>query len=95
MKIVKEQLYEKFTEDSDPIKDMGIGQVLKCKKSIFKSTYKSKAFTRGKFYKIVSEDESLISLLDNYKYKFTFTKHFNSSTWDYYFIKDYFYDKQR
>jgi len=26
MKVVREQLYEKFVEDSDPIHDLGIGQ---------------------------------------------------------------------
>ena len=34
MKLVKEILYEKFTEDSDPIADMGIGKI------IFDDTYK-------------------------------------------------------
>jgi len=34
MKIVKEILYEKFTEDSDAIQDMGIGFVAKIKKAI-------------------------------------------------------------
>ena len=32
MKIIREHIYEKFTEDSDPIKDLGIGMLLQLKK---------------------------------------------------------------
>ena len=40
MKIVKEHLYEKFKEDSDPIRDMGIGDAIYNLKNTFKQMFK-------------------------------------------------------
>jgi hypothetical protein len=93
MNLVREHIiFEKFVEDSDPIKDMGItGKFLKCKKSLWKSTYMKNAFTRGKIYEIVSEDKTFIHLLSNLKYEFAFSKDKDIIVLGFYNINDYFY----
>ena len=64
-------------------------QTLICTKDLYKSTYKSNAFTKGKIYEVVSEDENIIYLLDNKKREFNFSK--NYGHWlHFYCIKDYF-----
>ena len=44
MKLVKEHINEKFTKDSDPIRDMGIGIFRKFEKELEKVTGKKSVF---------------------------------------------------
>lgn len=60
----------------------------KCKKSLYKRTYKGNAFTKGKTYNIVEEDNNHFYLIDNEGHKFNFSKELKSP---YYYINDYFY----
>lgn len=46
---------------------------IKCKKSLFKSTYGKNAFTKNRYYYIVKKDDrSIIGILDNNDTVFTF-----------------------
>jgi hypothetical protein len=60
---------------------------MKCKKSLYKSTYKGHAFTKGKEYVIDSEDAEFYTFIDNLGRKFEMSK---KLTTIYYFVEDYF-----
>lgn len=61
---------------------------LKCKRDLHKSTYKSNAFDKDKYYDIINEDEDFLWLKDNKNHEFNFSK---KNKAPYYFIEDYFY----
>lgn len=58
-----------------------------CKESLYKSTYKGNAFSKGVAYKTSREDDKFIWLVDNHGNEFDFAK---TPTTPYYFIEDYF-----
>lgn len=60
---------------------------MKCIKSLYKSTYKGYAFTKGKEYVIDSEDDEFYTFIDNLGRKFEMSK---KLTTIYYFVEDYF-----
>ncbi len=60
----------------------------KCKKSLYKSTYKGNAFTKDKTYNIVDEDDDFFYIIDNEGRKFSMHKTPSNT---YYYIDDYFY----
>lgn len=60
----------------------------KCKKSLYKSTYKDNAFTKGESYNIVEEDDNFFYLTDNKGRSFNFSK---LKKLPYYWVDDYFY----
>lgn len=47
---------------------------LKCKKNLYKSTYKGFAFNKNKEYDVIEEDKNIVYLLDNTGREFNFTK---------------------
>lgn len=59
----------------------------KCKKSLYKSTYKGYAFTKNKKYIIKSEDKDYIYLIDNQGNIFDMYKNPSNI---YYYFNDYF-----
>ena len=59
---------------------------LKCKKDLYKSTYKGKAFTKGTSYSIARKDE-FIWIIDNEGNEFNFSM---EKIDPYYYIMDYF-----
>jgi hypothetical protein len=75
-------LYVYFTRDFKKTANK-----LKCKKSLYKSTYKGNAFTKGHSYIITSEDDIFLNLQDNEGNEFNFKK-IHSET--FYYINDYF-----
>jgi hypothetical protein len=76
MKLVREHINEKFTEDSDPIKDMGIGLITKLKQEYISSHWlyvqpkKSKGFPWNKYQapsqRHPTEDEVTLDMLFDY-----------------------------
>lgn len=62
--------------------------ILKCKKSIYKSTYKKNAFTKDKHYTIREETKTHYWITDNLNNSFSFTKT-KANTGEYLF-SDYF-----
>jgi hypothetical protein len=61
--------------------------VVKCKKSLYKSTYKGWAFNRGKEYKVISHDKRFFYVKDNEGHEFSLAKE-NISP--YYWFETYF-----
>lgn len=62
----------------------------KCKKSLYKSTYKRNAFNKGKEYIILYEEEDIIYLLDEMDQTFSFSKKEEHTMYNF---TDYFKDK--
>ena len=60
----------------------------KCKKSLYKSTYKGWAFNKNKGYIVVKENKEFYLIKDNRGNLFDFSKERKSP---FYFIDDYFY----
>lgn len=63
---------------------------MKCKKSLYKSTYKGNAFTKGNEYEVVREEKRFVWLIDNTGKEFSMCK---ENQYGYYFIKKYFKTK--
>ena len=61
--------------------------VLKCKKSLYKSTYKKNAFTKNKKYDVVEIDDKFYHIVDNEGRALTVSK---TEIPIYYYIGDYF-----
>lgn len=59
----------------------------KCKKSLYKSTYKKNAFTKNKTYDVFEEDESFLWFVDNENNQFCVCK---TAAHGYYYVNDYF-----
>ena len=62
-------------------------KTLVCKKDLYKSTYKSNAFTKGNSYSVSDENDKEIYLIDNNQHEFNFTK---QSKLPFYFVEEYF-----
>lgn len=62
----------------------------KCKKSLYKSTYKKNAISKNRIYKVVEEDTQFFWLEDNLFNSFNFAKKQGKT---YYTIDDYFETK--
>lgn len=60
----------------------------KCKKNLYKSTYKGNSFTKGKTYNIEDEDDNFFYFIDNEGMSFNFSK---VEKLPYYWVEDYFY----
>jgi hypothetical protein len=71
--------------------DSGATIVLKCRKSLFKSTYRKNAFTKGRKYEVVSEDD-YVWVRDNTGRPFTFSR---TSGGPFYVLSDYFESSAR
>jgi hypothetical protein len=72
-------------------KQLNISDVImsrKCKKSLYKSTYKGNAFTKNKTYNVVDEDDNFFYIIDNEGQEFSMCK---AQSNVYYWIDDYFY----
>tara|TARA_B110000503_G_C6759992_1_gene255076 strand:+ start:101 stop:382 length:282 start_codon:yes stop_codon:yes gene_type:complete len=69
---------------------------LQCIKSLYKSTYKRNAFTKGKSYKIEYKDnidnDSFIFIIDNCENLFSFKEHLAKD--GFYLFSDYFKMKE-
>lgn len=61
--------------------------ILKCSKSLYKSTYKRNAFTKNKKYNVIEIDDKFYHIVDNEGRAFTICK---TETPTYYYINDYF-----
>jgi hypothetical protein len=59
----------------------------KCKKSLYKSTYKHNAFTKGKYYELSYKDDKFFYIKDNTGREFSVAIN-NIST--FYWVEDYF-----
>lgn len=62
---------------------------IKCKKSLFKSTYNTNAFTKGKMYILLDENDDFYNIIDSMGHAFNFHKKDNTGT--YYHFTDYFH----
>lgn len=65
--------------------------IKKCKRSLYKSTYRGNAFTKGKIYNVIEEDDDFLYIEDNKSQRFNFSKIKNEP---YYYIDDYFRQTQ-
>jgi hypothetical protein len=61
---------------------------LKCKKTLYKSTYKGNAFIEGRFYFQLKEDKEFVQMEDETNRAFDFAKE-NRSV-NFYLLEDYF-----
>ena len=79
--ILFENLYNKKFYASDVIMKR------KCKKSIYKSTYKKNAFTKNRIYICIEENDNFLYFIDNEGKKFSISKNSSNS---FYWLEDYF-----
>ena len=66
--------------------------ILKCVKSLYKSTYEKNAFTKNKLYNILSEDNVYINIVDNEGRDFNIAKNVDGYS---YVFSDYFEYKNK
>ena len=66
--------------------------IVKCKKSLYKSTYKSYAFILGDTYELIDENEDFFFIIDNLGCLTNFHKKSNSNI--YYNYNEYFVEIQ-
>ena len=63
----------KLNQDKELQKKIKNGIEVKCKKSLYKSTYQKNAFTKGKKYIITSKNDENCKIVDNESREFGFT----------------------
>ena len=83
--VMPEELFQKLKAIFDCSKSIS---TKKCKKPLWKSTYKGWAFNKHKGYIVVKENKEFFLIKDNRGNLFDFSKERKSP---YYFIDDYFY----
>ncbi len=74
------------------MKELNPGVVLKCKKNLYKSTYKKFAFVKDKEYAILTVDETFVYIVDEEKNTFNFFRdgYSTDDSFGYYHLTEYF-----